>query len=306
MKTVSLVEVGPRDGFQPIVEFIPTKTKIEIIHMLYAAGIRRMEVSAFVSDVAVPQLADAQAVLGAAQELPGLNAQVLTPNRKHCDRALEAGARHIAFVLSASERHNQNNVRRTRSDSVREYERICEDLSDTVQLRLNVATAFDCPFDGVISATTVLQLLDELIPLHPSAELALCDTTGRATPDRVTLLFAEVQRRWPGLQVAFHGHDTYGLGVANVLAALSTGVTVIDASIAGLGGCPFAPGATGNVSTEDVVWTLENMGVSTGVDLEQLMNAANAAALIPGGLSGGRVRNALNASNKYCQGPPRA
>ncbi|WP_242443682.1 hypothetical protein [Sphingobium sp. LB126] len=162
-------------------------------------------------------------------------------------------------MLSASEKHNQNNVRRSPAESVEEYGRLVADLPGGTRVRLNLATSFDCPFDGPVPEADVLKLLDALIPLRPGVEVALCDTTGRVTPDRVRRCSERSIRRYGnGTGWAFHGHDTYGLGVANVLAAYDAGVRVFDSSFAGLGGCPFAPGATGNVATEDVVWTFNN------------------------------------------------
>ncbi|MET0373250.1 MAG: hydroxymethylglutaryl-CoA lyase, partial [Rhizorhabdus sp.] len=175
--------------------------------------------------------------------------------------------------------------------------RLVAGLPAGVALRLNVATAFDCPFDGMVTSDEVIALLDQLVPIRPNAEIALCDTTGRATPDQVAALFARVIERFPdGSGGVFHGHDTYGLGVANVLAAYGAGARAFDASFAGLGGCPFAPGATGNVATEDVVWTFDKMGISTGVDLDRLLDVAEDAVAIPGAMAGGRVRTALHSA----------
>ncbi|KKC26645.1 hydroxymethylglutaryl-CoA lyase [Sphingomonas sp. SRS2] len=290
----TLIEVGPRDGFQPIGPLIDTAIKIDYIRRLHDAGIRRVEATAFVSDRAVPQLSDAIKVLAAAKALPGLDVQVLVPSQRYCQKAIEAGAENIAFVLSASEKHNMNNVRRTPQDSVEEYRRLVADLPNETSLRLNLATAFDCPFDGSVAASEVVALLDQLVAIRPDAEIALCDTTGRATPGEVSALFAQVMARFTsGPSWVFHGHDTYGLGVANILAAFSVGVRNFDASFAGLGGCPFAPGATGNVATEDVVWTFDRMGVSTGIDLNRLLDVAEDGVCIPGASSGGRVRAAL-------------
>jgi hydroxymethylglutaryl-CoA lyase len=292
--SVEIVEVGPRDGFQPIVPIIPTDTKIDLVHRLYDAGLRRIEATAFVSDRAIPQLSDARQVLAAAEALPGLDVQVLIPNRKYCDHAIEAGARHIAFVLSVSTSHNMNNVRRTPEDSAEEYKALVGELPQDVAIRLNLATAFDCPFDGAVVADDSLALVERLLACREDVEVALCDTTGRVTPDRVFALFDAAQSRFGrGVRWAFHGHDTYGVGVANMLAAYDAGVRVMDSSFGGLGGCPFAPGATGNVATEDVVWTLDNMGIATGIDLSKLLPVAEDAASLPGALIGGRVRDAM-------------
>ena len=294
---VTIVEVGPRDGFQPIGPFIPTERKIETIRRLHDAGLRRIEATAFVSDTAVPQLADAVDILQAAQALPGLDVQVLVPNQRHAERALTAGATRLAFVLSVSEAHNMNNVRRLPADSADEYARIADMLAEGVSMRLNIATAFDCPFEGPIDPSKTLAMIDRLAAIFPAAEICPCDTTGRVTPDRVAALLREARTRHPEVAGwAFHGHDTYGLGVANAVAAFGAEVNVIDASIGGLGGCPFAPGATGNVATEDVVWTFECMGIATGIDLDALLPVAHDAAALPGALPGGRVRSALAAT----------
>ena len=293
---VTLIDVGLRDGFQSIEPLIPTATKIAILRGLHTCGIRRIEATAFVSEKAVPQLADAIELLRAAQALPGVDPQVLVTNERHAERALRAGATHLSFVLSVSERHNQGNVRRTPQESAGEYRRIVAGLPSGIQIRLNVATAFDCPFDGAVAPTTTLALMDELVDVASQAEICLCDTTGRVTPDRVSALFAAAKARFPHAPYwAFHGHDTYGQGTANVMAAWTAGVDRIDASIGGLGGCPFAPGATGNVATEDVVWMFQHMDIQTGIDLEPLTDVARSAASLPGASWGGRVRDALTA-----------
>jgi hydroxymethylglutaryl-CoA lyase len=296
IEKITIVEVGPRDGFQSIATQIPTPKKIALMSELHAAGVRRMEATAFVSTKALPQLSDAAEILAAVQALPDLDVQVLVPNRRNAERAVEAGARHVAFVLSVSSRHNLGNVRLTPEQSVLEYAGVVAALPRGVPLRLNIATAFDCPFDGPVDVDATLRLMEKLLPIAPDAEICPCDTTGRVTPDRVESLFQRARDRFPQVKRwAYHGHDTYGLGVANVLAAIREGVTVIDASFAGLGGCPFAPGATGNVATEDVVWTLDQMGFSTGINLDHLMVAARDGADLPGALHGGRVRSALGA-----------
>jgi hydroxymethylglutaryl-CoA lyase len=294
---MTLVEVGPRDGFQPIEPFIATALKIALIQRLYDSGIRRMEVTAFVSNAVLPQLADAAEVVQAAQSLPGMDAQVLVPNLRHAERALRAGATHLAFVISASEKHNRNNVRRSPRESIQEYAQIVALQPRGAAVRLNVATAFDCPFDGPVDPAITLALLDDLVAIRPEAEICLCDTTGRVTPDRVHALMSAARARFPRSHGwAFHGHDTYGLGLANVAAAWSAGIDVFDASFAGLGGCPFAPGATGNVSSEDLIWMFEHMGVATGIDIAKLIEAAREGAALPGALIGGRVRDAVTAA----------
>jgi hydroxymethylglutaryl-CoA lyase len=291
---VELVEVGPRDGYQSIAQFIPTETKIDFVRRAAAAGLRRIEIGSFVNPKVLPQLADTADVLAACADVEDLLPQVLVPNKRYGRIAVEAGARFLAFVISVSASHSRSNVRQHPLESVDEYQRLNERLSSAIDMRLNIATAFDCPFENRVSPAAVIALLDRVIPLRPGAEICLCDTTGRATPDQVAQLFIEVMRRYPKVtRWAMHAHDTYGLGLANVVAAYRMGVRVFDAAFAGLGGCPFAPGAKGNVATEDVAWMFNKMGVETGVDFDRLILLANDAAQISGGSPGGRVRDAM-------------
>ena len=293
---VSIVEVGPRDGFQSIGPWIATERKLSMIRALLETGLRRIEIGSFVSPKAIPQLSDTPLVLKASQSWPGLDAQVLVATARRAEEALIAGCRHLSFVLSVSKTHNQSNVRRDPAASVEDYAAIVGMMPAGTAMRLNLATAFDCPFDGRVKMDETLALLAELVPIFPDAEIALCDTTGRVTPDHVEALFAAAETRFPGLRWNFRGHDTYGLGVANVLAALRASVRSIDAAVGGLGGCPYAPGATGNVATEDVVWTLHRMGIETGIDLGRLLPVAEEAAALPGAQSGGRARLAMAAT----------
>jgi hydroxymethylglutaryl-CoA lyase len=302
MNDVEIVDVTLRDGIQPIDIWIQTESKIDLLNSLAGAGLKRMEVGAFVSANAVPQMRDSAAVLAAAARVPGLRAQVLVPTARLAARAVEAGARELAYVLSVSELHNQANLRRSVAESVQDYWRLIDDTPAGIAIRLNLATAFDCPFGGLVSEEDVVGLIEQLVNARPDAEICLCDTTGRATPDQVDRLFALVMANFPEVQAwAFHGHDTYAMGTANAYAAYNAGVHVIDAAAGGLGGCPFAPGATGNVATEDLVWMFERMGVPTGIDMTQLLPAAVQAAALPGSLSGGRVRLALMARERRAE-----
>jgi hydroxymethylglutaryl-CoA lyase len=298
---IEIVEVGPRDGYQGIGPFIPTETKIRLLEHLAAAGLKRIEIGSFVSTSALPQMRDTPEVLAAANRIPGLTSQVLVPSESRGREAVAAGAGQLVFVLSVSEAHNRNNVRRHPLESVGEYGRLLAAIPPEVAIRLDIATAFDCPFTGQVPDAETLALLDRLVPLHPDAEICLCDTTGRVAPDHVERLFEACLSRFPQVGAwAFHGHDTYGLGLANIQAAFRKGVRVFDASFGGLGGCPFAPGATGNVATEDVVWMFERMGISTGIDLDALVPVAHEAAALPGATPGGRVRAALLARPECC------
>lgn len=291
---VDIVEVGPRDGFQSIREFIPTDRKKDIIRNLVDCGIKRMEATSFVSQSALPQMADAELVMSYAQSLPGLDCQVLVPSLRHAERALAAGAQHLSFVVSVSERHNLGNVRRTPQESVAEYAEILASCSSDVAMRINIATAFDCPHTGRVSVADVLALMSTVLPLDPHAEFALCDTTGRADPQHVATLFSALRGEF-GAEAnwAFHAHDTFGMGLANIWSAYGEGVRTFDAAIAGVGGCPYAPGAKGNVATEDVVWLFESSGIATGIDRERLVSTSRVMESMPGAELGGRVREAL-------------
>lgn len=295
--SVTIVEVGPRDGFQGIGPFIPTADKIAYLQRLAAAGLREVEIGSFVSPRALPQMADTPELLAACDGIPGLSPRVLVPSEKHMLRALDNGARFPTFVLSVSESHNRNNVRRHTDESVAEYLRLVATLPQGTDMRLDLSTCFDCPFEGRIPEEAVIALLGKLVPALPGAEICLCDTTGKGEPQQVERLFGMAREAFPQVKRwAMHAHDTYGLGLANVFAAYRSGVRIVDASFAGLGGCPFAPGATGNVATEDVVWMFHRMGVATGIDLDALIPVACDGAAIPGGQSGGRVRAAMTAA----------
>ena len=305
MTSVEIVEVGPRDGLQGVGPFVPTAAKIDMVDRLFAAGLKRIEIGSFVSASALPQLRDTPELLRHCMSAwPGLAPQVLVPSERRARESLAAGARCLAWVLSVSEPHNRSNVRRSPEESAAEYERFAADLPPGVVVRLNLATSFDCPFAGRVAESAVLALLDRLVPAMPEAEVCLCDTTGRADPAHVASLFHKARARLPGTTFAFHGHDTYGLGTANVHAAYETGVRVFDAAVAGLGGCPFAPGATGNVATEDLAWMFARRGVATGLDMNRLVAVARDAALLPGATPGGRVRDALAAADRLCATAP--
>ena len=294
-QAASLIEVAPRDGFQPIGPFVPTADKVAFVRGAHAAGLRRVEVGSFVNPKAVPQLRDTGDVLRQTADLPGLDPQVLVPNARGVELALAAGASHLVYVISASDAHNRSNVRRDTEASITEYGDVVRTLPAGTRLRLNVATAFDCPFDGRMAEAFVLDRLGRMLAHRADVEVGLCDTTGRADPAHVARLAATCLARWSsgGTRFVFHGHDTYGLGLANIAAAWSAGITGFDTAFAGLGGCPFAPGATGNTATEDAAWMFHRMGVATGVDLTALLPLALRAAALPGAQPGGRVRAAL-------------
>jgi hydroxymethylglutaryl-CoA lyase len=270
---VRFVEVGPRDGFQNLDDFVPTADKIALVNRLVGLGFERVEVTSFVHPRAVPQLRDAEEVLAAARR-DGARLMVLVPNRRGAERALVGRPDMLNFVLSASESHNRANLNRTVAESL-------SDLDDTLRLaaeaglplRLTIATSFGCPYEGEVHPDAVLALARRGAAAG-AAEVCLGDTTGMADPRQVFALFTRLGQELPGVTPAVHLHNTRGSGAANLLAALAAGVDVVDGSVGGLGGCPYAPGATGNVCSEDMVHLLEAMGIATGVHLTDLVAVA--------------------------------
>lgn len=288
-------EVAPRDGLQSIGPFVPTETKIALVRALHAAGLRRMEVGSFVSPKAVPQMADTAQVLQDALTLDGLECTVLAPNRKGFELARSAGAHRVGLFMSVTESHNKANVNRTRAESFADLADIVrEAVAAGMKVRFNLSCAFHCPFEGVVPEQEAIDWIGRAAALDPWMEIGIADTTGNAAPDQVHRVFRHAIAAWPAPdgtpRMAFHGHDTYGLGVANVAAAWEAGCLAFDSAAGGLGGCPFAPGATGNVATEDVAWMFRRMGVETGIDWPALLAAADLAASVPGAQPGGRMR----------------
>jgi len=286
---IQLSEVSPRDGLQPVKNFVPTEVKIALVRKLHAAGLKRMEVGSFVSPKAIPQMVDTGAVLRAALDMKGLESTVLVPNRRGFDAALQGGAHRLGFFMSATEAHNQANLNRSLEDGLHELSALVRDTPADKKIRFNISCVYHCPFEGVVPEDVVARLVDRIAPLHPGMEISLCDTTGNAAPDQVRRVMGRAIREH-GPRFAFHGHDTYGMGVANTVAAYEAGCRVFDAAAGGIGGCPYAPGATGNVAMEDVVWAFSRMGIETGVHWARLLEAADYSAGIEGATPGGRMR----------------
>ncbi|MEG3174307.1 hydroxymethylglutaryl-CoA lyase [Sphingomonas sp. ZB1N12] len=283
MSRVEIVEVGPRDGFQNIGPFIPTSNKLGFICDLSLAGVRRIEATSFVSSRAIPQLADAREVLGGALKIDGLITQVLVPNSRNGQKALLAGARFLSYVVSVSESHNRANVLRSPADSLSDFQNLRSLAPNGTRMRFNVATAFHCPFEGTVAVESVLRIVHRALETWPDAEICLCDTTGRGEPLQVAALFKEAMLAFPAASAwAMHAHDTFGHGLENACAAYEEGVRIFDAAIGGLGGCPYAPGASGNVATEKLVRCFEERGIQTGLDLARLEPIAAVARALPG------------------------
>jgi hydroxymethylglutaryl-CoA lyase len=271
---VTVCEVGPRDGFQIEPAWIPTEQKIEAVDLLAAAGLPRIEVTSFVHPKVVPQLRDAEAVMAAIQRRPGTRYAALVPNDKGAVRAVDAGVDQIHTVLSASESHNLANVNMTVAESIERLRAVMQVARRArVPVVCGVSTSFGCPFEGEVPLTRLHDVVARLVDLGAGA-ITLADTTGMANPRQVQRTLEHLMPRFAGIEWTLHTHDTRAMAIPNILAAMECGVSNFDASVGGLGGCPFAPGASGNVCTEDLVHCLHAMGVGTGIDLDLLLGAS--------------------------------
>ena len=293
-RAVRVVEVGPRDGLQNEKAIIPTAQKIQFIQMLAEAGLPVVEATSFVSPRAIPQLSDAGEVMAGLTRLPTTLYPVLVPNLKGMERAMSAGVRAIAVFTAASESFTRHNINATIAESLANFRPVVAQARQAgIAARGYISTVFGCPYEGAVDPRQVLRVARELLEMGVD-ELSLGDTIGVATPNQVVdvldLLINEGQI--PVEQLAVHFHDTRGTALANVLMALQMGVTTIDSSAGGLGGCPYAPGAAGNLATEDLVYMLDRMGVGTGIDLDKLWEAGKVAAAVVGHELSGKVHKA--------------
>jgi hydroxymethylglutaryl-CoA lyase len=271
---VTIVEVGPRDGLQNESAVVPTPLKIAFVDKLTAAGHRAIEVSAFVSPKWVPQMGDAAEVFAGIDRRPGVHYSALVPNRAGLDRALAAGVRDIAIFAAASETFSRKNINQTIDESLNVYRLVTDDaMRAGLRVRAYLSTSFGCPFEGNVDPDRVIDLTERLLQLG-AHEVAISDTIGIAHPGQVAHLLERLLARVPVTHVALHFHDTRGTALANVLAALHHGVTTFDSAAGGLGGCPYAPGATGNLATEDLVYVLDGLGIETGVSLPAVVTAS--------------------------------
>jgi hydroxymethylglutaryl-CoA lyase len=271
---VTVVEVGPRDGLQNEAAVISTTDKIAFINRLSAAGHQVIEVSAFVSPKRVPQMADAADVCAGITRRPGVRYTALVPNLAGLDRALAAGVAEVAIFAAASETFSQRNIDRSIEQSLATYKTVCQRaLAAGLRVRGYLSTCFGCPFEGDVPSARVAEVAARLLDLGVF-EVAISDTIGVAHPGQVPPVLDAVTACVPLDRVALHFHDTRGTALANVLAGLQYGVTTFDSSAGGLGGCPFAPGAAGNLATEELLYMLEGLGIATGVDLRRVMQAS--------------------------------
>lgn len=299
MTTLQINEVAPRDGLQIEARFVPTEAKIRLIDALSATGLARIEATSFTSPKAIPNLRDAEEVVRGIQRRAGVGITVLVPNLRGCERALACGVDEINLVMSASDSHGLANLRMTPEQSLERFSDILAATQGSgVFVNASLSTSFGCPFEGAVPQARVLELVERLLALGVEG-ITLCDTTGMANPDQVARLCEAVQSQWSDTPFTLHFHNTRGMGLANALAAWQVGIVRFDAALGGLGGCPFAPGATGNVCTEDLVHMFEQMGVATGVDLHALLAVSATLPELVGHATPGQVVKAGKADRRY-------
>lgn len=278
-KKVTIVEVGPRDGLQNLAQFLETEKKIQLIKLLAAAGLKSIEATSFVHPKVIPQFRDAKDIISGLSDLKEVRIIALVPNAIGVQNALVSGVRDLSFVFSVSETHNQKNVNKTREESLAELKNIMAlgrghtDLS----IRVVLSTVFGCPYEGEINLEDILLYIERVGNLGIT-EVILADTVGYGRPNQVRQIVRSCSNHFPSLTFGVHFHNTRGLGLANVLVCLEEGITIYDASVGGLGGCPFVPRATGNIATEDLVFMLAGMDIESGVDLEALFQATRFVA----------------------------
>ena len=275
---VNLYEVGPRDGLQNESRPVPTADKIAMVNALGRTGLSNIEVTSFVNPKWIPQLADASDVARGIERRDGVNYSCLVPNRRGFDSAVAAGMRVVAVFCSASETHNKKNVNKTIADTLAAFQEIVDPAREAgVRVRAYVSTVYGCPYEGAVDPEKVIALVGKLHEMGVY-QISLGDTIGVATPLQVEYVLSRLLKLYPQEELALHFHDTRGTALANILVGVGMGVTTVDSALGGLGGCPYAPGASGNVATEDVVYMLNGMGVSTGVNLDALVDCSEKVA----------------------------
>ena len=294
-RTVRIVEVGPRDGLQNEPHIVPLATKVELIERLADAGLSSVEAGAFVSPRSVPQMADTAAVLKSVRRRPNVSYPVLVPNLKGLEAAVAAGAEEIAIFGAASESFSQKNINCSIAESLERFAALCEAArAEGLRVRGYVSCVLGCPYEGEVAPARVAEVAARLAEMG-CYEISLGDTIGVGTAAEARDLIGRVASAVPMEKLAVHFHDTYGQALANILVALELGVAVVDASVAGLGGCPYAPGASGNVATEDVQYLLQGLGIATGVDLERVAATGHWISNLLGRPSASKAGRALAA-----------
>ncbi len=284
-------EVVTRDGFQIEPRFIPTDDKIALIDGLSQCGYAKIEATSFTSPKAIPMLRDAEEVMGRIQRVPGVEITVLVPNLRGAERALESRADELNLVMSTSETHNQTNLRQSRAQSQAGLSDVIRHVDGRTPINVSLSTCFGCPMEGDVPLAEVMRFAQHFAD-HGVRGLTICDTTGMAHPTQVQEMAEAMLKAFPSLQLTFHFHNTRGMGLANILAAVQSGITRFDGSLGGLGGCPYAPGASGNICSEDAIHMLQAMGYDTGIDLDRLLPLARALPEIVGHDVPGQVAKA--------------
>lgn len=299
-KEVKVVEVGPRDGLQNEEKQIPTEGKVELINQLANAGLKNIEVSSFVSPKWIPQLKDALEV-SSSLKLPDVVKSALVPNLKGYERFKGANLDQVNMFMSATDGHSKKNINKTVSEAFEALAPVCEQAkADSYPVRCYVSVVFECPYEGSVDPEAVTRVTERLIKMGVD-EISLGDTIGAATPDQVIAMVSHVGKHCDLDRLALHFHDTRGTALTNVVAGIESGITIFDASVGGLGGCPYAPGAAGNLATEDLVYLLHGIGCDTGIDLDRLVDAGSFAQELLGKKLPGRYLNAsLGKRKKGC------
>jgi len=290
-------EVGPRDGLQNVKRVMPTAIKHRWIAALAAAGLREIEVGSFVSPKLLPQMADTDEVAREARKIDGLTVLALAPNVKGAERGIAAGVHKLNFPVSASRAHSMANIRMTPEEAVEQVRQACQ-LRNAPPVEVGISTAFGCTIEGEVSEDWVMQLAAKLAAAGATS-VGLSDSTGMANPAQVSRVLEHLAPRFPNTEWTLHTHDTRAMAIPNILAAMEMGVSHLDASIGGLGGCPFAPGASGNVCTEDLVHCLDAMGIETGIDLDALIETSKRVQEIVGRVLPGQIVKAGKWTRRY-------
>ncbi|WP_017754701.1 hydroxymethylglutaryl-CoA lyase [Calidifontibacillus oryziterrae] len=270
-ENVTITEVCPRDGFQSLPEIIPTEDKIEIINQILECGYKQIEVTSFVHPKAIPQLKDAGEVLQGISRKNGVKLRALVPNLRGLERAIEARVDKIKLMLSATDSHSISNANRTTFDAMKEFEPLIVRAQDsTVAVSGSISVIFGCPYEGDVPLERITEICKRYIDLG-IYDISLADTTGMANPAKVKKIVGRIKEHFPEMKLSMHLHNTRGMAFANAIAGLEEGITDFDSSIAGLGGCPYAPNASGNIASEDLIHGFEEMGINTGIDLDKVI-----------------------------------
>ena len=291
MTRIYFNDVVTRDGFQIEPNFIPTEDKVRLIDGLSECGFAKIEVTSFTSPKAIPMLRDAEEVMGKIKRVPGVEYTVLVPNLRGAERALESRADEFNLVMSTSETHNLANLRMPREKSFAGLAEVIRYVDGKAPINVSLSTCFGCPMEGDVPQDVVEEYAKRFVDLGVRG-LTICDTTGMANPQQVSVMAESLQKQFPHTQITMHFHNTRGMGLANVLAAVQAGIVRFDGSLGGLGGCPYAPGASGNISSEDAIHMLDAMGYDTGINIPRLLSWARELSNIVGHAVPGQVAKA--------------